>query len=501
MSVRGNVVANLIGRLWSSLMNFAFVPFYIKFLGIESFGLIGFFVSLLAVFFVLDMGLSTGINRELARLEGRPGGRLDARDLVRTLEFIYWATGLGIGVFIIALAPWIAHNWLNARNLSVSEVTAAIRLMGVVAVLRWPTPLYTGGFMGIQRQIILNVITGSVATLQGGGAVLVLWLVMPSIVAFFEWQVVASAIQLVLLHAVLWRQIPLTEHRPSFSPAALSSIWRFSAGVTGITLVSVVLTQLDKFLVSRFLPLESFGYYALAGSIAGVLNLAAMSVYGALFPAFSQLIASDRTEALRVLYHKGCQLLSILLFPAGVALAMFARELLSFYVRNQAVVEHTHIILTLLVIGNMGLSIMLLPLALQLGYGWTTLSLYKNIVAVILFVPAMYVMILRYGTVGAALVWIALTISYALIEIPLMHRRILQGEQVRWYLIDIGVPLGISIVVLGILRLLLPANAAFLVAIPAIGLGALTASLLSTASLPATREWFATIVFSRRARN
>src|ERR1019366_6555691 len=109
MSIRGNVVANLIGRLWSSLMNFAFVPFYIKFLGIEAYGLIGFFVSLLAVFFVLDMGLSTSINRELARLEGRQGGRLDARDLVRTLELIYWATGLGIGVMIVALAPWIAH--------------------------------------------------------------------------------------------------------------------------------------------------------------------------------------------------------------------------------------------------------------------------------------------------------------------------------------------------------------------------------------------------------
>lgn len=500
MSIRGNVVANLIGRLWSSLMSFAFVPFYIKFLGIEAYGLIGFFVSLLAVFFVLDMGLSTSINRELARLEARQDGRLDARNLVRTLELIYWATGLGIGVIIVALAPWIAHNWLNARHLSVSEVTAAIRLMGVVAVLRWPVPLYTGGLMGLQRQVMLNVITGTIATLQGGGAILVLWLVKPSISVFFVWQVVASAIQMALLPFVFWSQVPLRGHWPSFSKTALRSIWGFSAGVTGITIVSVVLTQLDKFLVSKFLPLESFGYYALAGSIAGVLNLAAMSVYGALFPAFSQLIASDRTEALRVLYHKGCQLLSLVLFPVGVALAFFARELLSFYVRNQAVVEHTHTVLSLLVIGNMGLSIMLLPLALQLGYGWTTLSLYKNIVAVILFVPAMYLMVMRYGTIGAALVWIALTMGYVLIEIPLMHRRILEGEQKQWYLVDVGVPLAISIAVLGILRLSLPANTTLLVAIPAIGLAVLSASLLSTAALPTTRAWCTSFVRLRRVK-
>ena len=48
-------------------MSLAFVPLYIKFMGIESYGLVGIFVSLPALFGVLDMGLSTTLNRELTK--------------------------------------------------------------------------------------------------------------------------------------------------------------------------------------------------------------------------------------------------------------------------------------------------------------------------------------------------------------------------------------------------------------------------------------------------
>ena len=50
-------------------MSLAFVPLYIKFMGIESYGLVGIFASLLALFGLLDMGLSTTLNRELAIVE------------------------------------------------------------------------------------------------------------------------------------------------------------------------------------------------------------------------------------------------------------------------------------------------------------------------------------------------------------------------------------------------------------------------------------------------
>ena len=48
MSVRKNVVANYLGQGWSALMGLAFIPLYIRYLGMEAYGLIGVFAVLQA---------------------------------------------------------------------------------------------------------------------------------------------------------------------------------------------------------------------------------------------------------------------------------------------------------------------------------------------------------------------------------------------------------------------------------------------------------------------
>ena len=95
--LRKNIAANFAGSAVQAVMGFAFVPLYIKFLGIESWGLIGVFSMLQAVLSLLDLGLSNTLNREMARLSALPNTTLEMRDLVRTLEVIYW----GIAVLVI----------------------------------------------------------------------------------------------------------------------------------------------------------------------------------------------------------------------------------------------------------------------------------------------------------------------------------------------------------------------------------------------------------------
>jgi len=70
-------------------MALLFIPLYIKFLGIEAYGLIGLFMTMQALFMLLDMGLGATVNREMARLSVLPDKAQEMRDLVRSLEVIY----------------------------------------------------------------------------------------------------------------------------------------------------------------------------------------------------------------------------------------------------------------------------------------------------------------------------------------------------------------------------------------------------------------------------
>ena len=117
MSVlKKNITANFVGGLWTGLMGLVFVPLYIHFLGIEAYGLIGIFAALLALFGLLDMGLSTTLNREIARLIVRNGNAREMRDLVRTLEIPYWAVGLLITIIVIVLSPSSLYKFIQVRG-------------------------------------------------------------------------------------------------------------------------------------------------------------------------------------------------------------------------------------------------------------------------------------------------------------------------------------------------------------------------------------------------
>ena len=104
-SISRNVASNLASNGVVALMSLLFVPVYIHVLGIEAYGLIGFFASIQVVFALLDLGLGAAANRELARLSVDPQAKDTARQFTRTLEVLYWLIAVILGLAMAMLAP------------------------------------------------------------------------------------------------------------------------------------------------------------------------------------------------------------------------------------------------------------------------------------------------------------------------------------------------------------------------------------------------------------
>ena len=489
--IKQNIIANLGGKAWQVLMSLAFVPLYIKFMGIESYGLVGIFASLLALFGVLDMGLSTTLNRELASLSLLRDKALEMRDLVRTLEIIYWGMALLIGIAVFGLSWPIAHHWVCANDLSPSEVQQALMIMGGVVAFQWPLSFYSGGLMGMQKQVLLNLISISAATFRGFGAVLILWKVSPTIQAFFAWQVFVSMLNTFTVAGFLWYSLPKSVHRSHFQKESLFRIWRFASGMTAISVTAIVLTQADKIILSKILTLEMFGYYTLATVVASTLQYFVGPVFTALFPRFSQLVSLHDQDALKELYHKGSQLVSVMILPFAIVVSFFSSEIMFLWTGNLLTVANTHGIISLLIIGTAFNGLMNLPYALQLAHAWTKLTLYTNIVASIVLVPMVYLLGSYYGALGAAAVWVILNIGYVLICIPIMHSRLLQGEKWKWYVNDVGIPMLTAIIIALIWRVCVPDELARFGAFICL-VGVTSTTLILTAfATPVTRHWIA----------
>ena len=446
-SVAHNIIANFAGKTWHGIFSLAFVPIYINIMGIEVYGLIGIFLSLSALFTLLDMGLTATLNRELSRLSVAENSAQESRNLVRTFEVVYWGIGIVIGVAVIILAPLLAKYWINSTSISSETIEQALLIMGILLASQWPGAIYSGGLRGLQRQVALNVIKSISIMVRHGGAVLVLLFISPSILLFFLWQSFVALITTIVLAVRLQKSLPKSGHRSKFDKELLVKNWRFASGMMGISLVTILLTQLDKIILTKMLTLEMFGYYMLAFSVASVLTSLVTPIHSALFPRLSQLVAGGREADISNLYHKGCQLVSIIILPISITLVFFAEEVLSMWVGDPVVVRNTHMLLSLLIIGTLINAFMILPLTLMLSYGWTRLAFLQNAISVVLLVPLMLWMVNLYGAVGASIVWIILNSGYIFILIPIMHRRVLKSEMWKWYSIDFSFPMIITFMV------------------------------------------------------
>jgi O-antigen/teichoic acid export membrane protein len=452
---RYGLLANFAGSGWAAAMQLLCIPLYIKFMGIEAYGLIGFYLVFQAMTQLLDLGLSPTMNREMARYSVQPEKAAEARDLVRSLEIGYWMIGLLVATVLVVGSTWIATDWVKAETLPVGSVRKALLLMAMLSFFQWPVSFYQGGLMGLHRQVTFNIVRMSAVTLNTAGAILVLWLVSPTINTFLYWQIAVNAAQVAVLSVLLWKCLPASLRAPKFDLALIRSVGRFAAGVGGITLIGLALTQIDKIVVSKLLSLKIFGYYTLACAISNGLLIISAVIFNVIFPRMTAQAAVEDTGGVRLSYHGGSQLMAVLVLPLAAVLGFFSFDVLRLWTRNIEMASFDAPILSILVIGSALNALLYLPYALQLAHGWTRLNFMAGLISLLVVIPLIIPITQYFGPIGAATIWASLNLLNILIVVPIMHRRLLQRDMWAYYR-DVCVPLTVVLGVTTIARLVFP---------------------------------------------
>jgi len=272
--------------------------------------------------------------------------------------------------------------------------------------------------------------------------------------------------------------------RPKFNSALIRRVWRFGAGYSANSLANLALLQGDKIILSAVLPLEMFGWYTLAQRLAGGIYAIIVAVDGAIFPRFSAAVAVGDESALARVYHRGCRIMALLVVPLAVVLGFFSAEVLQLWTGNAVAVANARVVLTLLAAGMLLHGLVQGPMFLQIAYGWWRLISTTNALLVVTILPLYFVMAKLYGGAGAALVWLVLNVAY-LATVPLMHRRFLRGEQRRWLLSDVALPLAGALAIAAAAHALLPSNVVSIIAAWLLITAAAAAPLVATGVRPA----------------
>jgi O-antigen/teichoic acid export membrane protein len=432
-TVTRNILANAVGSGLTMAVFLAVVPVYLRLLGPEAYGLVGLFTTVMVGALLVDLGLGATLNREVARLTAGaadPGG---FADVAATLRGACWAVGLVVSGLFIAIAPTVATRWLTFSALSVEEVQRALTLMGVALPALVARGFALAGLNGLQRQLLANLVHVGGLAARALVTVAALLLVAPTITVFLVAQVPVLYVEAVALGLALREGLPAASRGGRIRPASLRPLLGFAGGIGGTMLLALVLTSLDKVILSGILSLAEFGYYTLAVAVAAALGQLVQPVTTAVYPRFSQLADHADLTDIAEEYHFFSQLVAVLVLPLGALLVVFPDAVLALWMRDPALVRYAALVLSLRAIGTVLGALMHVPHVVQLAFGWSSLGAWINAIAVLVLVPATVALAIAWGGAGAAMGWIGLNLGVLVFAMRRMHHRVLPGELARWY--------------------------------------------------------------------
>lgn len=449
MKINKNVIANYVSRLWTGFSAFIFVPFYLKILGPEAFGLVTFSTSLLGVVFVIDMGMSNTFAREMAREEDRR----KLGDLLRSLECLYFWIVLVVAMVAILGAGAIADHWLNASRLESDQVRWSVGLMLVSAILQVMLALYIGGLLGASRHVTAAGYQIGFSLVRSG-LVLVPLYFWPSVQFLFAWQLAASVMALLLLRRTIWNVIKPPE-APRFSVSALRSIWAFAGGMFGIALISAINTQSDKLVVSKAFSLDVLGLYSVASLIGQVPSMLALPLAITVLPRLTALVARDDRFGVIATYMQYSFLISAVAFCATLGVMVGASPLLALMKGSTPSAELV-MVTRVLGIGGALLAAQYMPYHLAVANAHTRTNIQFGAISAVLLPITMFLGASQAGLLGAAIPWVAMNALAAIFLAVRIMPRFLGPYIGEWVWKAAALPLFVGALVILPAALVLP---------------------------------------------
>lgn len=439
-SIRRNTIANYIGQLYLTLIGIIVTPFYLKYLGAEAYGLVGFFALMQAWMNLLDLGLSPTLGRQAAHARGVENGFEFFKKLLKSFEVIFLLLAILIVSIIFITSDWLAAEWINSKNISKSTITYCISLMGLMIGLRWFVGLYRSGINGLEDQVWLNAANIFFNSLKFLGALFLLKFFTTDIKHFFQYQLIISFLEVSAFMFRFYSRLPSTDYSPKiidFNWSIVKDITPFALSIAYTAGIWVLLTQTDKLILSGILSLSEYGYFSLVALVAGGVTILSGPIAQSISPRLTLLYAKGEKYELIKLYGAASQLAILITLSVASIIGLYAKPLLYSWTGDIQAATWGANVLLWFALGNGVLGVAAYQYYLQVAFGNLKLHVIGSTISAVIQVPLIYYIAINYGAEGAGIAWFSFRSIWFLCWTPVIHRRYLPGFHLNWLVTQI----------------------------------------------------------------
>lgn len=396
-----NSLLNVAGTFIPLLLAVFVIPVLIKSIGADRFGILTLVWVLVGYFGLFDMGLGWAVTKLVAE---KIGAHQDDEipSMVWTAQLLMVVLGTMGGLLLAILSPWFVRDVLLIPEILEIEVLRSFFIVALSIPFVVCTAGWRGMLMAYQRFGYVNAIrtTFGAFTFLGplivlpfykGLVPIVIVLVVGRVIVFFAYVFLCFKVNPILLSRIQVKFV------------LVKRLLTFGSWMTVSNVLRPLMVYMDRFFIGAMVSTVAVAYYTTPYEIVTKLTLIPSALSAVLFPAFSTMIANDRTRV-GELFGQGVKYIFLAIFPLVLVAVTLANEILTLWL-DKEFADNSTLVLQILSIGILINSIAHLPSALIQGAGRPDITAKLNIIELPFYLLILWFLLEKFGILGAAVAW------------------------------------------------------------------------------------------------
>lgn len=409
MSLKRNTIWSFFGSAMPMAIGLVTIPYLVKTINVEAFGILTLVWALIGYFSIFDFGIGRALTYQVSGSISK-NSENELPSIVKTGLLFMLATGLVGGIILALLSSKLGTQWLNVSK-SLEDDTIKSLLIASVGI---PLATLTSGLKGIlegyedfKSASLLRLILGisnfvfpalSVLFLNKSLEYMVLSLVLARLIVMIGHLIIIN--KRISIYSLLTAKLA--------NKLELKKLLSFGAWMTLSNIVSPLMVNADRFLISNLLGASMVAYYTIPFDFAIRLLIIPASLTGVLFPRFSNLLISDIKETIKV-YKKSFAIIFKIMLVVSAGIIAFSYLGLKIWI-NEDVASKSYLILIILMIGVFFNSLAQVPFSIIQADGKVKLTSLLHIAEFVIYIVLLVLLAKYVGLIGVAFAFLTRTL-------------------------------------------------------------------------------------------
>jgi len=437
-----NTIYNLLGYGIPLIFAIVLIPFLIKGLGEERFGILSLAWVVIGYFSFFDFG----IGKALTKIIAEKLGQNKTEEIPRyfwTAFFLMLAISFIGAVVLLFFISTIVYKIFTISESLQEETLYTFYIL----TLSIPIVTTTAGIRGLLEAYQKFGIINTIRTFLGVSSFLI-----PVLCLYFTTSLFWIVVFLVGIRIIVWvlylvQCFKLNRELRShlgFNSELIKPIFRLSGWMTVSNITVPLIVYMDRFLIGALISAAAIAYYTTPYEVVSKLLVIPGAITGVLFPTFSANYSSN-PEFIKKIVLRAIKYIFVILFPIVFIIISFSNEGLTLWLgKNFA--DESSLILQFLAAGVLFNSIAYIPFTFLEGIGRPDITAKIQLAELPVYLFLMWIVIQKAGINGAALIWFLRMIVDALLLFFFAKKKLMVNLEIKFkpehllFIILIAVP-------------------------------------------------------------